>query len=144
MVQGLDIVIGMFEVYTGKRKISRDDLFAHVSQCVAVGTLCERARVGAIAHVHSHTDHERLLDDMFEALISVYGEVKEVYVVGGANTFVPGHGPIWGERTVGRVTRYLSKNLSRAHVNYDVIGSSGNAKDLVMYTSLKFVDVTNS
>ncbi len=71
------------QVYTGKKLVSKKDMFAKVSQCVAVGTIDEKIKIGGLAHIHSNTDYNKVLDDLFNELIKEDALVKKVYVVGG-------------------------------------------------------------
>ena len=109
----------MKEVYTGKKLVSQEDAWVHVSQCTAVAT---QNGLGACAHPSYNQEPTRLLDEMFEELFKKGGSVNELYVAGGANSFVPGLGMIFGERNVERILTYLAKHFPHNPVHPFVIG----------------------
>jgi|GEM_PF-6231485 len=127
------------EVCTGKNLISDKDLFARVSQCVAVGAIDEKRRLGGIAHLHASDDHKRILDEFFQEMINTASLVDYIYVAGGSNAFVEGFGFINGEKTAENVMNYLSLNFPKHETFKDIGGDF--VRRLDVYTSMSYCTI---
>lgn len=130
----------MIEVCTGKRRISKRNMFAHVSQCVAVGSLNELL-IGGVAHIHYNTNHDKILSEMFEEMVQDSKLLGGIYVVGGANSFVPQFGPIFGERTAERVMAYLDVQFPHTEIHSYITGDMNISRDLFVHPSKKEMNV---
>jgi len=129
----------MIEVLTGQKLVSDKDLFARVSQCVAVGTIDETARLGGIAHIHSADDYQRLLDEFFQEMLNSASKINSIYVAGGSNAFVSGLGFINGEKTAENVLGHIGKNFP----NYDIVQDVGGdfVRRLEVYAGMGYCQI---
>ena len=114
------------EVYTGRMYISGKDMFARVSQCVALGLHDNKDPIGGIAHLHynqnANEEYKKFLDDFFQDILSKAKKLDSIYVAGGCNAFVPGLGFIAGEKTAENVLDYVRGNLPDLEIVDDVGG----------------------
>jgi chemotaxis receptor (MCP) glutamine deamidase CheD len=129
----------MFEVYTGRKAVAQRNMFARVSQCVAVGTIDSAVNIGGIAHIHVNDDYEEMLEKMFLELLAKGYQAGAIYIAGGSNAFVPGYGPVFGERKAERVYNYVSRNLKGTDIVADVGGDA--VRQLLLFPRRRKADI---
>jgi len=122
----------MLNVNSGRKRVTKKNMVAHVSQNVAVGCIDETLMRGALANVHANTDYKRVFGEMFEQLIKHSTKMGMIYIVGGANTFVPGNGPIFGQNTAETVADYLQKQFPDNGFYFSITGDRDISRDLVV------------
>jgi chemotaxis receptor (MCP) glutamine deamidase CheD len=131
------------EVYTGQHRVSiSDDLVARTSQCVAVGIVDSTQDLGGIAHIHTNTDHEAILDALIKELMSYNGLPRNYRIAlgGGVDTFVPNYGFIPGRANADRVIEHLIKNgLESAIAESDLY--EDYVRKLFVYISKRHLEI---
>lgn len=134
----------MINVNSGRARVTKKNMIAHVSQNVAVGCIDEVLKRGALANVHVNTDHERVLGEMFEQLIREGTKIGMIYIVGGANTFVPGNGPIFGQRTAEIVADYLQRQFPDNGFYFSITGDRDVSRDLIVHPYKNILGILES
>ena len=96
-------------VYTNNWKLSYGDyIYAKTSQCVALGLCDLEKNLAGIAHLHSNSNHEEILDEFIQSFLKNSSKKYDVILSGGVNAFVPNYGFIRGEKKAMDVMTYLS------------------------------------
>lgn len=91
----------MEEVFAGKYCITQSELYARISQCVAVGV---KSKQNGLAHMHYNTKLNMLEEFLEEAF---NGGI--ISICGGVDAFVPQLGFISGRKNADRVLESICK-----------------------------------